>query len=299
MQEVTNMANRLKFMIVLVSLGCLLGAAHVPSVHADELLLDRGLPIWNGNTGTTSNLNGYNPSAPPPASRSNNAPYPPPGSAYSTQPTIYPVSGDDFTLGSAGQTYHIDTVRLWIIYGVAASQYDTSNSTAPTFNMTLWAGDTSGVQPVVNTYSATRVWYSDGENFQRAVGGAWRQIWQIDFTATDNNRIPGGQPQRFFLDGMFQNADQTWQAPSLHVEDALLSNNPADGADGHYLWLTLNNGSPGDIISTTGSPLGFGLPAKPFDANIQIYGSQVPLPSTMMLLGSGLLSLAGWRMRKR
>lgn len=287
------MTNWLKFMIVLVSLVCLLGAAHVPSAHANELLLDRGLPIWNGITGPQSNLNGY----PPNYTYRSNSNQTPPGQPYS--PPLRPtnqVSGDEFTLGSPGQTYHIDMVRLWIIYGPAeGGQYGTSTSITPTFPMTLWAGDTSGLQPVVTTYSATRVWYADGENFQRLNEGTWRQIWQIDFTATDNNRIQGGQTQRFFLDGMFQNTDGNWMAPNLCVENASLSNNRHDGTDGHYLWLTLNNGVPGAVTST------FGSTPAPFDANIQIYGSQVvPLPSTMLLLGSGLLGLAvlGRKFRK-
>lgn len=265
-------------MVALVSAASFWG---LNQASASSLLFDRGLPIWNGNTPPASNLNGYNPV---PASRSNFAPLRP-GEPYTTEPTSYQVSGDTFSLGSPGQTYHIDLLRVWMLFGAAASQYDHTNPYPPTINMTLWAGDAYGVEAVEHAYTATRVWYSDGSNFQRTADGAWRQIWEIDFAATSDNRIPGGQTQEFFLDGMFL-APTGWQAPSLLVENSSLSNNRADGADGHYLLLQLTNGVAGAVTS-------YGDPDH-LDANVQIYGTQVvPLPSTLLLLGSGLLGLAG------
>ncbi len=282
------MSKHFKFSLLIVVLASVVSLAGLDQASASSLLYDRGLPIWNGNTPPTSNLNGYPQDW---TYRSNGAPFPPDqpyaNPPYTDPPTSYQVSGDTFSLGSPGQTYHIDLLRVWIIFGGAAGQYDQTNPHKPAINMALWAGDAHGMEKVETAYTATRVWYSsDSSNFESGIDGAWRQIWQIDFAATSDNRIPGGQTQEFFLDGLFKNSLQGWQVPSLHVENSSLSNNLADGADGHYLLLQLNDGVAGAVTHYGGT--------GHLDANVQIYGEQVvPLPSTLLLLGSGLLGLAG------
>lgn len=276
------MSRHFKLIFLMVALVSAASFGGLNQASASSLLYDRGLPIWNGNTGATSNLNGYPPNW---TYRSNGAPFPP-GLPSSTMPQPYQVSGDTFILGSPGQTYHIDLLRVWMIWGGAAGQYDQTNPQTPTINMALWVGDAHGVQRVETAYTPTRVWYSDGSNFESGNNGAWHQIWQIDFAATGDNRIQGGQTNQFFLDGLYQSGAGQWQVPALHVENSSLSNNRADGADGSYLLLQLTNGAPDGVTSYGG--LGN------LDANVQIYGSQVvPLPSTLLLLGSGLLGLAG------
>ncbi len=131
-------------------------------------------------------------------------------------------------------------------------------------------------------------------NFQRPSDGFYRQTWQLDFTI--NQDVDGGQTYQVFLDGLFKSSyDDKYHSPSLHTSNAALSNTTQAGADNSFLSLAMTwDGSkyvPGTPTVETGN----------FDGNIQLYGSQVPLPSTLLLLGSGLLGLAGVgrRFRKR
>ncbi len=280
------MSRYFKFSLLVVVLASVVYLAGLNQASASSLLYDRGLPIYNTGLSAPSNLNDINfPDHAINPNRSNGAPFPP-NQPYSLEPTSYQVSGDTFSLGSPGQTYHIDKVSVWMIFGGAGSQYGQTNPHTPTINMALWVGDAHGVEKVETAYTATRVWYSDSSNFQSGIDGVWRQIWQIDFAATSANRIQGGQTQEFFLDGLYQSGTGQWQVPALHVENSSLSNNLADGADGHYLLLQLTNGVAGEVTQ-------YGSIGN-LDANVQIYGTQVvPLPGTLLLLGSGLLGLAG------
>jgi hypothetical protein len=125
------------------------------------------------------------------------------------------------------------------------------------------------------TPALTRVWYSDGENYQRTGDGAWRGVWQVDFPV--NLKIKGGQKYQFFLDGLSTSVSGLWQSPSLCDAKAALSNNPRqDGADNQYLVLTIVDGTP------SGAP-GF---VSGMDANIQIFGNLIttPRPAVDLLL---------------
>ncbi len=236
----------------------------VQAAGAAALLFNRGMPIYNNNLSPPSNLNGTTNSNRSNFSSSN---------TYSSQPTTYQVTGDDFSIGKTGQKFQINTVRVWMIYGVPSGQYDTNPLTPPTFALTLWVGPAGGtIQPLAAAPVLTRIWYSDGENYQRTADGAWRGVWQLDFPV--NLNIAGGQKYQFFLDGMFHNASGVWQSPSLCLAKESLSNNPhQDGADNQYLALTLANGTP------TGSP----SYVTPFDANVQIFGSVNVAPLELLL----------------
>jgi hypothetical protein len=235
--------------------------------YASRLLFDRGLPIYNPNP---SNLNGFNPTPP---TRSNFAILYQYGT---TKPTTYKIAGDDFSIGHTGQTYQIDIIRVWFIYGKPSSQYDRTTISPPTFPLTLWLGPAGGtIQSLAATPTLTRIWYSDGENFQRPSDGAWRGVWQLDFPM--NLKIKGGQKYQFFLDGLTTNSSGNWYSPSLCDAQESLSNNPhQDGADNQNLELFLVNGSP------SGLPV---IGPDPYDANVQIFGNLVtPQAACDMLL---------------
>ena len=235
----------------------------VQAAGAAALLFDRGLPIYSstlGNLNGTSNTNRSNFST---------------NYTYLSQPASYQVGGDDFNLGKKGQEFHISTVRLWLVSGVASDQYDTTPLTTPSYAMTLWLGPAGGtLQHLAATPKITRIWYSDGENFQRVVDGTWRAIWQLDFPV--DLIVAGGQKYQFFLNGLFlSSASGLWQSPSLCIAKESLSNNPhQDGADGQYLALTLANGTPSGAPSVL----------SPQDANIQIFGSVVNVAPLGLLL---------------
>jgi hypothetical protein len=236
------------------------GAAPVqpPTLSQDIDLFDRGLPIYNASLASPSNLNG--------TSNANRSNFTYSQQYSATPPTTYTIAGDDVMLGSAGQTYQINTVRVWMIYGAPSSQYDRTFASAPNVALKLWAGPAGGsIQPLPVTPTLTRVWYSDGSNYQRTSDGAWRRIWQIDFQV--NLKLKGGQKYQFFLDGPFYSSSSgVWQSPSLCVDKAALSNNPRqDGANGQYLVLTLADGVPSGAPSVTSG----------YDVNIQLLGDSV------------------------
>jgi hypothetical protein len=130
------------------------------------------------------------------------------------------------------------------------------------------------MQELAATYTPTRVWYSDGENYQRTADGTWRQVQQIDFKVNWN--ISGGQKYLFFVDGMFTNLTGQYQSPSVHITNESLGNNPhQDGADNQYLSLTMVNGVP------SGNPTKH---ASSQDANVQIFGSPIAQPPFFLLL---------------
>jgi hypothetical protein len=249
------------------------GPASVPPVQPasqfnDTDIFDRGLPIYDTSLPSPSNING--------TSNSNRSNFSYSQTYTATQPTTYNIAGDDVVVGSAGQTYSINTIRVWMLYGTPANQYDRTFISAPNVPLKLWVGPAGGsLQSLSATSTLSRVWYSDGENYQR-LDGAWRRLWQIDFPV--NLKIRGGQKYRVFLDGLFINATGSWQSPSLCTDKALLSNNPRqDGADDQYLVLTLVDGVPSGAPAVTSGQ----------DANIQMLGDLAPpgvLPPLNLLL---------------
>jgi hypothetical protein len=229
-----------------------------PTFSQDIDLFDRGLPIYNTSLPAPSNLTG--------TSNANRSNFTYSQGYTATPPTTYQIAGDDVMLGTAGKNYQINTVRVWMVYGQPSSQDDHTFASAPNVALKLWAGPEGGsIQPLPVTPTLTRVWYSDGSNYQRISDGIWRRIWQIDFPV--NLKLKGGQKYQFFLDGPFYSSSSgTWQSPSLCTDKAELSNNPRqDGADGKYLKLTLTDGVPDGAPSVTSG----------YDANIQLLGDIV------------------------
>jgi hypothetical protein len=267
------MSRQCKLMFVMVVLASLVFFTGLQQAPADTLLFSYGLP--------TQNLNG----SPPPANRSNGSPggYP----TYTESPSSYLIEGDSFTIGSSGQQYYLTTGTLYMIYGAAGGPTDTTSISTDNFpSLTLWAGVAGDIHPVSTTYTVTRDYYSNDENFQRGGTGEWRGIWRIDFTL--NADIEGGQKYYYFLDGLFQNDSGQYQAPNLLAANPSLGGvTPVGHTDDPMQYYDIDSG---DITLA-----GTSLPSGYAKANIEIYGSQVPLPGTLLLLGSGLFGLIGLR----
>jgi hypothetical protein len=238
------------------------------------VLFQRGLPFYNFSLSPPSNLNGTSNS-----NRSNFA-Y---SSIYTTtKPTTYQIGGDDFSIGSTGQTYQINQIRVWMVYGVASSQYDTSPLTAPSFPIKLWLGPEGGpIQALAAIPTLTRIWYSNGANYQRVSDGDWRAIWQVDFPV--NLKIRGGQKYQFFLNGLYQNVSGNWQSPSLSTVNAALSNNYQDSPNNQYLALTMVDGTSSGTPSVVSG----------LDANIQILGNSIAKPASSLMGMTKILLLSG------
>ena len=113
--------------------------------------------------------------------------------------------------------------------------------------------------------------------------------------------VAGGTKYNFFVDGLFYSPiNGHYYTANLHASNAALSDATEEGADGIFHCLDIPNGgetrssiiSPHqDLLSDSGVDSGV-------DGNIQVFGelAVIPLPSTMLLLSSGLLGLWGWRM---
>lgn len=236
-----------------IGLALLVG---VQTAYAD-LLFDRGLPTENLN-------NASNP-------RSNFAFYS--GWYPVPNPSTYFVFGDDFMISGPGP-YHIDIGRVWVLYH--------SNPDALT-GLKLWGGEGGTMELLSSSFTATRVYYANGKDFESSVSpGVYYKIWQIDFAV--NRDVEGGQKYQFFVDGSFEPFLDGYASLSLHASIADLSGSTQEGADNYFSRLTMNSGVPGAIMILEGE-----------DINLQLYGRQVPVPGTLVLLGSGLLGLVGWR----
>jgi hypothetical protein len=262
--------SMIREMLLAVAIGLMLFAG-VHTASAD-LLFDRGLPTANLNNAAGSNRSNFG------LFKLYPDPY----------PTSYQVYGDDFVISGSG-TYHIDTARIWVIFG-SANPSD--------YNLKLWGcmeGDTA--QMVSSSFTSTVATYAGGIGYERFDGTAWPIFYQIDFTV--NQDVEAGQKYQFFVDAGAPLLDRGsgYATPYLHSSIADLSGSTQEGAEGKVWLLTLTNGNPDGIpVQTTYTSYPDYAPTfAPVDANIQLYGSQIPLPSTIYLIGSGLLGLAGLR----
>lgn len=283
MTRIGAVMKKIKLVIVCLLAAFVLVMATGVNISRAELLFDRGLPVYNSDP---PNLN-----LAAQENRCNVAPF---WSSTTYPTTSYQIGGDDFIIGSTGQQYHIETVRIWVSFGQTPPAMDTS------YAMELWGGPEGGLGLASSTYTATNVFYPNtaNESYQRVSTGTWTNIWQIDFTVDAN--LEGGQKYYFFVNGLFwSNSDNIYKSSAIHSSNASLSNSTQQGADDIFLWLTMQwDGSqwvPGAITEQHSINI-YGT-SKGIDANIQILGSQVPAPSTLLLLGSGLLGLAAYGRR--
>jgi hypothetical protein len=284
------------------------------------LLFDRGLPLENIN-----NTAPKNPAAD--LNRSNISW----GFADQLSSGYSYPSGDDFALGTTGQTYLVNTLRVWAVIGVADAAATIPDNFWQSFTLwggkvkagvaglsTLHTGPTNGSDPQI---SISQVTYSNGENYWAEPVQLYRKIWQIDFSGL-NWTVEGGQLHQFFVDGSGFSSLGIWNVfPILHASNAALSGSPQAGADDFYRLLRIHQGKP-DYVGTwnsdsygvpgtyraSGSP-GIGGWNKPSDINVQIYGhlfsrpdpATIPEPTSIAsLLGFGGVGMGVWlRRRKR
>jgi len=242
----------------------------VVSTSLADILVDRGLPVYNS---TTPNLNWA-----AGANRSN--------VSWAEQDPAY-MDGDDFTLPTAASSYHIDTIRTWLIGFAPGTTLGNDY-----FNVNLYLGSKNGTLSLTssgNIISNTNtsdnpsisfkpVTYSNGANYQGSGGSFW-QIWEVDFSNLNLDYAAGSQLS-FAVSGT---GNDLWYS---HASNAALSNSPQDGADDLFSIWKVADGT----LDTAGvNAYTNGLDDKPSDINIQVFG--VPEPTTICLLGLGALSL--------
>lgn len=257
-------------------------AAATTAASADIVVFDRGLPTANLNNSAGAN-------------RSNVS-----WGFGAWTPTYY--SGDDFTLGGAGQ-WNISTVRVWANVGDLGSltaledrfsSISLYGGSGPTL-VNLMSGATTGNSTNNSNISITAVTYAGGANYQ-GTGGTFSNIFQIEFNNLDW-LVNGGEKQHFSVAGV-DKGGQPYSPFFMHASNSALGGAPADGADQLYSAF-FDNGANGLVFdgSINSADLGMGWD-KSSDINVQIQASVVPEPSSVALFGVALLGFAATR-RKR
>jgi hypothetical protein len=233
-----------------------------------ELLFSRDLPTINLN-----NVAG--------ASRSNVC------WADGSDPLSYQASGDDFKIGVTGTTYRLDTITLWTVDSPVTGQYR------------LLGGPEGGnITLKSSAFSYSVVHYASGVDYE-ANSGDFYPLYKVNFNV-NNWTVDGDKTYQFFIDSPVFDFGGGFKATSfLHASNAALSGGTQDGANGIFLLLNMSgafpDGTPGTVVPFDSNGNGWD---KSSDANVMVYGSQVPLPGAMVLLGAGLTRLVIYRRRK-
>jgi hypothetical protein len=276
----SKMKASMKNMINWAVAALLLASAQ--QLFGQTLLVDRGLP--------TANLNNI-----ADVNRSN---------VSWAEPDLNLFDGDTFTVTGAS-TWKVDTIRLWFV------GYNANNNTNLTDdkylgdfynNLSLYVGTggalnrvslasfTSGTDTTSNPdVVGTRVQYNGGLDYQGGSGSYWT-IVQLDFNNLNLDFAPGTTVQF----GMYTDNDYAYS----HASNAALSVSPQDQADGLFSRFVLDSPTTAHFLEALDSN-GNELWNKSTDINVQVFGEQVPEPATMLLLGLGMVGLAGARRKFR
>jgi hypothetical protein len=232
-------------------------AIAVPAFSADSVLVvDRGLPQTNLNNASgpaRSNVRwGWN---------------------------DHGFLGDDFTIGSAGERWVIDSIRTWAVPGSLDRDAEHLGDFYQDVRLHFGASDLTPVSTVqlspgsdetgngnVRISEATQA----GALFYDDFGTSLR-IWQIDFSNL-NLAVEGGVKHRFGVWGMgraIPEADGKTYAWSNHASNAPLSGTQQDGADGLMLLFDAAGRSEGTFRAE-----GHGWD-KAADINVQVFAHRV------------------------
>lgn len=262
--------NRLPRFAIFVTVLAIV-AFDIGVCSAGSMLFDRGLPTANLNS--TAGANRSNVSW---------------GDWSTTLPAgTYNIVGDDFSIGKAGSTYHIDTIRVWAVDLPTPTQ--------------LWgqSGGLGGAISVISTsYTATAVTYAGGVRYEGSSGSLY-PLYQVDFRV--NLNIAGGSKYNIYVYSpyTYDPVSKLYLQPFMSASNAALSGSTQTGADGQVILLD-QNGPPAYWDSASD-----GSWDKSSDINLQAFGDKlaVPEPSLLLLLGVGVVGLAGyrktWKIQKR
>jgi hypothetical protein len=228
---------------------------------ASSMLVDRGLPTDNLNNSAGAN-------------RSNVS------WAFTEYTSAdYWLVGDTFT-NTSTQTWSITSIRLWTV-----GQTDT----------TILRGGIDG--STIGVISDAT--YADlSSSLYQGSASATSAMHQVDFAV--NITLAAGQTYSFFLDGSGSAAaGKGTFAPFVHASNAALSGSPQVGADNLMLYANVLGGIVDALsVGTWSSSEPSGGWDKPSDVNVQVFGTAVPEPGTLALLGLGLAGLGLSRRRK-
>ncbi|MBV9770718.1 MAG: hypothetical protein JOZ32_14175 [Bryobacterales bacterium] len=186
--------------------------------------------------------------------------------------------GDDFTIGAAGESWVIDTIRVWTVPGVNKVDPDHLGDFYQDVRL-YFGGSEDGLSPIVtglltagsNQSNTANILISDA-----TAGGAVpyddfgtnMRIWQIDFTQLNLN-VQGGVKYRFGAWGLGRTVPDdggktyAWFNAASHAPLAVAKQ---DGADGEMLLF-----SSGGKFESTFDGKGAGWD-KTSDIDVQVFG---------------------------
>jgi hypothetical protein len=253
------------------------------SLYADDLLVNRGLPIANLNNAAGTD-------------RSNVA-----WADYSPYDGQNWAMGDTFSVNAAG-AYDVTDLTVWVI-GTDSEPLSDMWS-----DLTLFGGGTTAASvQALSTVSTsapdpnvviTPATYAGGLPYQGTYGSPI-QLYQVSFLL--NWMVTGDTTYSFFVGGTptAENArlySPYSVGPFLASSNAALSGSPQQGADG-LMWEYAYGGSGASMDSFDTNGNGWD---KSSDANVLVYGNPVPEASfyIFLLMNMGLLSLAFLARRK-
>ena len=244
---------------------CLVMAAGSAAALGSTLVVDRGLPAINLNTDAG-------------VLRSN-------VTWASESPTGF--TGDDFTIGVSGESYVVDSIKVW------GAQYNPLSDDIG--NIWLYVGKSGSPLALISTgaitgnvnsnssISHTFVTYPDVGHTDYYVGnsGTHFPICETTFSGL-NMLVEGGTKYNFGVRG---DGYLWWN----HASNAALSGSPQDGADDKYLEF-----NTADLSSVIVHDALLDLTDnKSSDINVQVFATAVPEPASLgMLALGGLLLLA-------
>jgi hypothetical protein len=158
--------------------------------------------------------------------------------------------GDDFTLGAAGESWVIDTIRVWTVPGVSGHDPEQLGDFYQDVRL-YFGGAEGGLTPIVTGQFAqgssrpsnSSILISDataarGHLYEDLAGDM--RVWQIDFTQL-SLKVAGGAKYRFGAFGLGravpEKADKTYAWFNAGA-NAQLAATRQDGADGKMLLFT-------------------------------------------------------------
>jgi hypothetical protein len=170
----------------------------------------------------------------------------------------YWLVGDTFQ-NTSSETWSINSIRLWTV-----GRTDTAILRGGVVGSTIGIiSDATYADPSSSLYQGS--------------SGSYITMHQVDFAVSI--LLAPGQTYNFFLDG--SGAQTGIVVPFVHASNAALSGSPQDGADDTMLYAEVLNGIVDPLSVGTWTSLGYGWD-KASDVNVQVFGTVVPEPTTMI-----------------